>query len=130
MNWFTWYLYWSLFRIFSQSYRFFPQKVKLSLQYSKSFPIRRFVRRTENYPIPRKFLFLFQNGDLAALELRKFEKTCLTFIPDFLQNKKSQCFWRNMLDMYQIFPQNIPYVSAKNLKSGNLTCDFLAEVEG
>ena len=107
------------FTAFSRkNYHFFPLTLQSTQEYSKSFPIRRLEPRTENYPILLTFLFFLSYGDLAALELRKAEKTCLQgalqFIPYFPAK------------FYHNFPQNVKQAG----KAGIKTCDFLAEVEG
>ena len=106
--------------IFSQTYRIFPQNTKTfrkpnkrSLEIPKSSPIRRCVRRTENYPILKTFLIFFYYGDLAALELWKASKTGLTFIPYFPAKLVFLPFYYGttipkLSAKYQNFPQNIP----------------------
>ena len=94
------------------------------LEFSKAFPIRGFEPRTEKYPILETFLFFLSYGDSAALELRKAAKTCLQgqgtlqFIPYFSAN------------VYLIFPLNLTIFFRKMWKTGIITCDFLAKVEG
>ena len=71
---------------------------------------------------------------MAALELRKgLENASLYLYENFPQNKKKSGFLAEYVGYYQNFPQNtkkIPKLSAKILKTGLLTCDFLADVEG
>ena len=69
--WYPCLIFSPILRIFPLIFRIFPQTLQCSQEYSRSFPIRRFVRRTEIYPILKTFLILSLNGDLAALELRK-----------------------------------------------------------
>ena len=60
-------------------------------------------------------------------------------MPDILTQKfpQSKCFWLFIMARQyqnfpqdQNFPQNVPNVSAKYSELGQLTCDFLAVVEG
>ena len=68
------------------------------------------------------------------MELRKgLENASLCLYENFPQNKKKSGFLAEYVGYYQNFPQNTKKYQnfpQKNLKTGLLTCDFLAEVEG
>ena len=115
---------------FPAKYQNFPQNHLRSLEFPKFLPIRRCVRWTEKYPILETFIFFITERRFGGVGAPEGRENVPDFIPLFPQNKKSQCFWRNMLDKCQKIPQNIPKLSAKKLKSGNLFCDFLADVKG
>ena len=59
---------------FRKNHWIFPQTLQCSQEYLKSFPIRRFVRRTENCPILKTFLTFITGrrfGGVGAAEGRK-----------------------------------------------------------
>ena len=63
-----------LFRFVRKNYQIFPQTLQCSQDYSKSFPIRRFVRRKQKYPIQRTILFFLKKrrfGGVGAPEGRE-----------------------------------------------------------
>ena len=85
----------------------FPQTHKRTLEYSKSSPIRRLERRTEDYPILETFLFFITErrfGGVGAPEGPR-ERVSL-FIENFPQNKKKSGFLAEYVGYYQNFPQN------------------------
>ena len=99
---------------FPQNSQNFPQTHKRTLEYSKCSPIRRLERRTEDYPILETFRFFITERRFGGVGTPEdLENASLCLYQNFLQNKKSRGFWRNMLDttntfrkMYQNFPQN------------------------
>ena len=113
----------------------FPQTLLRSLECSYSSPVRRCVRRTEAYPILKTFLRFFKLRSLCGVGAPEG----LENVPDILTQKfpQSKCVWLFIMALQyqnfpqdQSFPQNVPKNSAKYSKSGQLTCDFLAVVEG
>ncbi len=109
---------------FSAERKIFLQIHRNTPENSDVHPIRRLARRTETYPILETFLFLItarRFGGVGALEGR--EK-----VPDhiFLQNKKKSKF----VFLVEDYGWIIPDFSAKFVKTGYLTCDFLGDVEG
>ena len=60
----------------------FPAQLLTFARISKSFADTTLRTPDGGLSYPRNvFYFLSRNGDLAALELRKAAKTCMTFIP-------------------------------------------------
>ncbi len=120
---------------FSAKRKIFLQIHRNTLEHSKVHPIRCVAHRTETYPILEMFLFLFTTrrfGGVGALEGREkvsdhiflqIKKTCgrLWNQPDF---SAKMCFWRKTMD------GRLPDFSAKFVKMGQLTCDFLGDADG
>ena len=112
------------YRIFPQNTKTFRKTNKRSLEIPKSSPIRRCVRRTEDYPILKTFLIYFKLrrfGGVGAPEgLENVPEICTKL---FGKTKKKSVF----------LAEYVGYITkkfAKILKIGALTCDFLADVEG
>ena len=94
----------------------------------KSSPIRRCVRRTENYPILKmflRFLKLRSFGGVGASEgLEIVAEICTKIFRKI--SVSAFLLWHYATKTFR----KIPKLSAKNTESGHLTCDFLAAVEG
>ena len=96
----------------------------------KSSPIRRCVRRTENCPILETFLLFFTElrfGGVGAPEGRENVPDIQT--KNFRKIKKVSASG-GICCIHTKFLRKVPKLSAKILNKRNLTCDFLAEVEG
>ena len=110
------------YRNFPLFYRNLPQNTKsfrktngCSLEYPESSPIRRLERRTEDYlsPILETFLFFITERRFGGVEAPEG----LENVPDIhtkIFRKIKKCFWRNMLDKDQKFPQNTKTFSKIN----------------
>ena len=84
----------------------FPQTHKRTLEYSKSSPIRRLERRTEDYPILETFLFFITErrfGGVGAPEGPR-ERVSL-FVRKLSAKQKKSGFLAEYVGYYQNFPQ-------------------------
>ena len=123
------------YRNFPLFYRIFPQINKMfrktnehSLEFSKCSPIRRCVRRTEDYPILETFLVFITGRRFGGVGAQEG----LENVPDiYTKISRKISVSAFLLWHYDTKPfRKIPKLPAKNTESGHLTCDFLAPVEG
>ena len=107
------------YRILQQIYRLFPQTDSLSLEYSKSFPIQRFVRRTDNYPILKTFIFFITKRRFGGVEAQEGREIMPEIHTGFFRKPKTvQCFCRKPMHIVHIFPQKYQNFSKQSGNTG------------